>query len=106
MWFQQDGTTSHTANVTINLLETKFAERVISRNRPVGWPPRWCDLTPLDYLLSGYVKSMVYANKPATIDELHTNIECLKIVVKNWVQRLDFCKRARGGHAKEIEFHS
>ena len=115
MWFQQDGATSHTANVTINLLETKFGERVISRNGPVGWPPRSCDLTPLDYFLWGYVKSMVYANKPATIDELRTNIEreiaavsadlCLKIV-KNWVQRLDFCKRARGGHAKEIEFHS
>ena len=45
---------------------------------------------------------MVYANKPATIDELRSNIEreiaavstdlCLKIV-KSWVQRLDFCKR-------------
>ena len=30
---------------------------------------------------------------------------CLKIG-KNWVQRLDFCKGARAGHAKEIEFHS
>ena len=38
MWFQQDGATSHTANVTINLLETNFGERVISRNGPVGWP--------------------------------------------------------------------
>ena len=61
------------------------------------------------------LRQMVYANKPATIDELRTNIEreiaavsadlCLKIV-NNWAQRLDFCKRARGGHAKEIEFHS
>ena len=50
---------------------------------------------------------MVYANKPATTDELRTNIEreiaaesaglCLKIV-KNWVQHL-----ARGGHAKAVE---
>jgi len=30
---------------------------------------------------------------------------CLK-TVENWVQRVDFCKRARGGHAKEIEFHT
>ena len=30
---------------------------------------------------------------------------CLKIV-KNFIERLDFCKRVRGGHAKEIEFHS
>ena len=51
----------------------------------------------------------VYANKPATIDELRTNIEreiaavsadlCLTNV-KNWVQRLNCRKRARGGHAK------
>ena len=95
-----------------NLLETKFVERVISRNGSVGWPPRSCALKPLDYFLSGLVKSMVYANKTATIDELLTNIEreiaaesadlCLKIV-KNWVQRL---QRACGGHAKEIELHS
>ena len=31
MWFLQDGATSHTANVTINLLEPKIGERVISR---------------------------------------------------------------------------
>ena len=99
MWFQQDGATSHTANVTINLLVTKFAEGVISRNGPVDWPPRSCDLTPLDYFLWGYVKSMVYGNKPVTVYELRTNIEheiavsadlCLKIV-KYWVQRLQAC---------------
>ena len=98
MWFQQNGATSHTANVTINLLQTKFGECVISRNGPVGWPARWCDLTPLDYFLQSYVKSMVYANKPATIDELRANSEpeiaavsadlCLK-VIKNWVQCMD-----------------
>ena len=27
LWFQQDGATSHTTNVTINLLETKFGEQ-------------------------------------------------------------------------------
>ena len=58
---------------------------------------------------------MIYANKPATTDELRTNIEReiaaesadlgLK-VVKHWVQRLQFCKRTRGSHTKEIEFHS
>ena len=38
MWFQQDGATSHTACVTIDLLKGKFGERVISRNGPVEWP--------------------------------------------------------------------
>jgi hypothetical protein len=72
-------------------------------------------LTPLDYFLWGYVKSLVYANKPATLQELRANIEreiagisadLCERVVENWVQRLDFVKRARGGHAKEIEFHT
>ena len=39
MWFLQDGATSHTARVTIDLLKGKFGERVISRNGPVEWPP-------------------------------------------------------------------
>ena len=51
MWFQQDGATSHTVNVTINLLETKFGKLVISGYDSVGWTPRSCDLTPLDYFL-------------------------------------------------------
>ena len=64
------------------------------------WLPRSCDLTPFDYFLWGYVKSMVYANKSATIDELRTNSEreiaavsadlSLKIG-KNWVQRQQAC---------------
>ena len=49
IWFQQDGARSHTANITINFLGSKFRERIISRNSPVGWLRRSCDLTPLDY---------------------------------------------------------
>jgi len=59
-WFQQDGATCHTARDTINLLQETFDERIISRNGP--WPPRSCDLTPLDYLW-GYVKSMLINHK-------------------------------------------
>ncbi|GFX75713.1 uncharacterized protein TNCV_3575381 [Trichonephila clavipes] len=64
LWFQQDGTTCHTARATIDLLKDTFGDRLISRFGPVNWPPRSCDLTPLDYFLWGYVKSMVYADKP------------------------------------------
>ena len=34
-WFQQNGATSQTARVTIDLLKGKFGERVSSRNGPV-----------------------------------------------------------------------
>ncbi|GFU70849.1 uncharacterized protein TNCV_1005291 [Trichonephila clavipes] len=74
LWFQQDGATCNTARATISLLKDTFGDRVISRFGPVNWPPRSCDLTPLDYFLWGYVKSLVYADKPQTLDHLEDNI--------------------------------
>ncbi|GFT00276.1 DUF4817 domain-containing protein [Trichonephila clavipes] len=49
LWFQQDGATCHTARATIDLLKDTFGDRLFSRFEPVNWPPRSCDLTPLDY---------------------------------------------------------
>ncbi|GFX57343.1 transposable element Tc3 transposase [Trichonephila clavipes] len=74
LWFQQDGAICHTARATIDLLKDTFGDRLISRFGPVNWPPRSCDLTPLDYFLWGYVKSLVYADKPQTLDHLEDNI--------------------------------
>ncbi|GFV81478.1 transposable element Tcb2 transposase [Trichonephila clavipes] len=74
LWFQQDAATCHTARATIDLLKDTFGDRLISRFGPVNWPPRSCDLTPLDYFLWGYVKSLVYADKPQTLDHLEDNI--------------------------------
>jgi len=113
MWFQQDGATCHTANATIDLLKSKFGDKLISRNGPVNWPPRSCDLTPLDYFLWGYVKSLVYADKPATIDALEASIvrvirdirpAVLEKVAKNWTSRMHFVKNSRGAHMPEIVF--
>ncbi|GFS65195.1 uncharacterized protein TNCV_2461 [Trichonephila clavipes] len=74
LWFQQDGTTCHTARATIDLLKDTFGDRIISRFGPVNWPPRSCDSTPLDYFLWDYVKSLVYADKPKMIEHLQDNI--------------------------------
>ncbi|GFT20119.1 DUF4817 domain-containing protein [Trichonephila clavipes] len=77
LWFQQDGATCHTDRATIDLLKYTFGDRLISRFGPVNWPPRSCDLTPLDYFLWGYVKSLVCADKPQTLDHLEDNIRCV-----------------------------
>ncbi|GFX12894.1 uncharacterized protein TNCV_3658901 [Trichonephila clavipes] len=50
-WFQQDGATCHIARATIDLLKDTLGDRLISCFGPVNWPPRSCDLTPLDYFL-------------------------------------------------------
>ncbi|GFY12630.1 DUF4817 domain-containing protein [Trichonephila clavipes] len=74
LWFQQDGATCHIARATIDLLKDTFGDRLISRFGPVNWPPRSCDLTPLDYFLWSYVKLLVYADKLQTLDHLKDNI--------------------------------
>ena len=56
------------------LLRTKFLDRVISCFGDKSWPPRSCDLTPLDSFLWGYVMEKVYANKPQTIGHLKEEI--------------------------------
>ncbi|GFX71582.1 putative RNA-directed DNA polymerase from transposon X-element [Trichonephila clavipes] len=113
LWFQQDGATCHTARAIIDLLKDTFGDRLISRFGPVNWPPRSCDLTPLDYFLWGYVKSLVYADKPQTLDHLEDNIrrviadirpQMLEKVTENWTSRLDYIRASRGNHMPEIIF--
>ncbi|GFY26375.1 transposable element Tc3 transposase [Trichonephila clavipes] len=113
LWFQQDGATCHTARATIDLLKDTLGDRLISRFRPVNWPPRSCDLTPLDYFLWGYVKSLVYADKQQTLDHLEDNIcrviadirpQMLEKVIENWTSRLDYIRASRGSPMPEIIF--
>ncbi|GFW41838.1 putative transposable element [Trichonephila clavipes] len=113
LWFQQDGATCHTARATIDFLKDTFGDRLISRFGPVNWPPRSCDLTPLDYFLWGYVKSLVYVDKPQTLDHLEDNIlrviadirpQMLEKVIENWTSRLDYIRASRGSPMPEIIF--
>ncbi|GFV60789.1 DUF4817 domain-containing protein [Trichonephila clavipes] len=113
LWFQQDGATCHTARATIDLLKDTLGDRLISRFGPVNWPPRSCDLTPLDYFLWSYVKSLVYADKPQTLDHLENNIriviadmrpQMLEKIIENWTSRLDYIRASRGSPMPEIIF--
>ncbi|GFU27376.1 DUF4817 domain-containing protein [Trichonephila clavipes] len=113
LWFQQDGATCHTARATIDLLKDTFGDRLISRFGPVNWLPRSCDLTLLDYFLWGYVKSLVYADKPQRLDHLEDNIRrviadirphMLEKFIENWTSRLDYIRASHGSHMPEIIF--
>ena len=70
IWFQQDSVTYHTTEATLDVLRPVFEDRIISRRADVVWPPRSCDLIPLDYYLRGAVKDMRYPDEPETIDDL------------------------------------
>ncbi|XP_012059065.1 PREDICTED: uncharacterized protein LOC105622255 [Atta cephalotes] len=112
IWFQQDGAPCHTANA-IDLLRTVFENRIISRNADVNWPPRSCDLTPLDYFLWGTVKDECYANQSETIQKLKHEIKVaideirahiVENILKNWIDRMGYCAASRGSHLNEIVF--
>ncbi|GFV71558.1 uncharacterized protein TNCV_15151 [Trichonephila clavipes] len=112
LWFQQDGATCRTARATIDSLKYVFADRRISRFGPGNCPPRSCDLTPVEYFLWGYVKSLVYADKPQTLAHLEYNIRRViadirpQMVkkIKNWTSRLDYIRASRCSHMPEIIF--
>ena len=57
IWFQQHGATCHTAEATLIVLRPVFEDRIISHRADVVWPPRNCDLAPLDYYLWSNVKA-------------------------------------------------
>ncbi|GFY03967.1 putative transposable element [Trichonephila clavipes] len=93
------------SSATIDLLKDTFGDRLMSRFEPVNWPPRSCDLTPLDYFLWGYVKSLVYADKPQTLDHLKDNIrrviadmrpQMFEKFIENWMSRLDYIRASCG----------
>ena len=67
IWFQQDGTTWHTTEATLDVLRPVFEDHIFSSRADVAWPPRSCDLTLLDYYLWG-------VDKPEKIDTLRDNI--------------------------------
>ncbi|GFT83456.1 transposable element Tc3 transposase [Trichonephila clavipes] len=101
------------ARATIDLLKDTFDDRLISRFGLVNWPSKSYDLKPLDYFLWGYVKSLVYADKPQTLDHLEYNIrrviadirpQMLERVIENWTSRLDYIRASRGSPMPEIIF--
>ncbi len=110
-WFQQDGATPHCSNRNLELLASKFGDRLISRRTQRPWPPRSPDLSACDFFLWGYLKSKVYANGPNSLQDLRRNIEqeirgisreTRQKVMENFVWRLQECVRMQGGHLEHI----
>ena len=98
MWFEQDGATCHTEDVTIDLLRGEFCEHFISRSGPVNWPPVSCDLMLLYYFLWGYVKAHVCTDRPASIYALEDNMEAfIRDIPAEMLERV--CQKSRSTFA-------
>ena len=73
--FQQGGATAHTERAPMELLlREHFSGRLISLRGDLPWPARSPDLAPCDFFLWGYLKSIVYSDRPRTLAHLKTNI--------------------------------
>ena len=104
-FFQQDGAPPHFAISARNYLDQTFPGRWIGGRGPVEWPPRSSDLSPLAYFLWGHRKSVVYQNRPRTLDDLKDAIttesqgistETLNRVKDSFIKRIDACINAEG----------
>ena len=112
MWFQQDGATAHTARDTMQLLREHFPERLISLRGDLPWPARSPDLTPCDFFLWGYLKSIVYNDHPQTLFHLKNicnanadiPVSMLERVEENFKKRVSQCIDNGGHHLSDVIF--
>jgi hypothetical protein len=90
------------------MLKQFFDDRIISKKL---CPQRSPDLTPPDYFLWGYLKQVLYSNRPQTVEDLKQNTEIaisiisketLQKVVRNMVTRVNTCYAENGGHFQHL----
>lgn len=82
--FQQDGATSHTAEMVVEYLETAVPDFI----EPSYWPPSSPDLNPLDYGIWSILKKNVYSVKIKSLAHLKKRIrKCWKELPQETVNR-------------------
>jgi hypothetical protein len=74
VWFQQDSAPAHMASITCSFLNLQLPHRWIGKGSDFPWSPKSPDLTPTDFFLWGYLKSLVYEDNPKTIADLEDAI--------------------------------
>ena len=96
------------------VLRSCFPGQVISRFGDIEWPVRSPDLFPLDILLWGYIKGIVYRENLTTLDQLKQAIQTEKrlispemtcAVMKTTRKRAESYIASKGRHMKNIIFN-
>ena len=60
MWFQHKRAPTHFHRNAPQYLNNAFSKRWMESNGPTAWPPSSPDMTPFDFFLWGYLKSLIY----------------------------------------------
>lgn len=109
--FQQDGAPPHYALRVRQWLNERFRGKWIGRRGTLEWPARSPDLTPLDFFLWGYLKTIVYKTVPRDLQDLRYRISeaCRSInrdvfqnVRQEFENRLFYCLANNGGHFEHL----
>ena len=111
MWLQQDGARPHFALIEHEFLNLNFNERWIGRGGPFEWPPCSPDLTSPYFFLWGYIKNVVFAQRPTIREDLMERIqrayaaisrETLLKTVDGFERHLRLCLQANGEHFEQL----
>ena len=108
MYFQHDGAPPHSTIRVREHLTNMYPNRWIGRGSTINWPPRSPDLTPLDFCLWGWMKSLVYRRRVDTRDQLLGRImdaaafirehpEALRQATQHVLARVRKCIEVDGG---------
>jgi hypothetical protein len=74
-WFQHNGAPPHFSSNVQGILNRMYPNRWIGRGDPPHCPARSPDLNPLDFFLLGYVKNVVYNNRPIHNEDLRNRLQ-------------------------------
>ena len=97
----------------MEFLREAFPDRLISLRGDLNWLARSSNLAPCDYFLWGYLKSLVYNDRPQTLEDLQNafrtelaNIPLTMLERKDqsFRNRLKQCTDNGGGHFEDIVF--
>jgi hypothetical protein len=104
---------AHSQDLPTNTLKHLFSNRLISMRGDRTWPARSPDLSVCDFILWGYLKSLMYADCPRNIETLKANIrraisnipeDMLSRCMQDVRRRCEECLRKNGEHLSDIIF--
>lgn len=113
MWFQHDGAPAHFSRIVQDHLNQQFPARWIGRGGAIRWPARSPDLTPLDFFLWGYMKSLVYETPVNTQEELLGRVMAASLHIQqdphifqrvrdSMSRRINLCNQVGGRHFETL----
>lgn len=77
IFFQMDGCPAHNSRIVQDFLKEAFPGRIISTHGDIAWAARSPDLSPNDFFLWGYLKTVLYHR-----GKTYENVESLQAAIR------------------------